>query len=57
MRYVLGDLVIDEEAFTVHRQGLPVAVEPRVLELTVYLIRHQARMVSGDELRRHVWSG
>ena len=30
-------------------------VEPRVLELLVYLIRHRERVVSKDELLKQLW--
>ena len=57
MRYRLGDLEVDEEAFAVRREGALVRLEPRVFELLVYLIRNRPRMVTKRELIDSVWSG
>ena len=57
MRYKLGDLEIDEDAFAIRRNGALVSLEPRVFELVVYLIRNRARMITKDELIDRVWHG
>lgn len=57
MRYRIGNLEIDEESFAVRRNGDLVRVEPRVLEVLIYLIRNRARLVTKGELLDQVWRG
>ncbi|MEM1182088.1 MAG: winged helix-turn-helix domain-containing protein, partial [Acidobacteriota bacterium] len=57
MRCAVEDLTIDAEAFELTRAGQPVAVEPKVLELLLFLIEHRRRVVSKDELVETVWRG
>jgi DNA-binding winged helix-turn-helix (wHTH) protein len=57
MTYLFRDLEIDEESFSITRGSVPVAVEPRVFELLVYLLRHRDRMVPRAELLEGVWRG
>jgi len=37
--------------------GAEVALQPRVLDLLLYLVRHRDRVVSKDELLEEVWEG
>jgi len=39
------------------RDGVPVSVEPQVFDLIHFLIRERNRVVSKDDLVRHVWNG
>lgn len=57
MQYVVGDLEIDEDAFELRHEGSIVAVEPRVLEFVLYLIRNRVRLVTKDELLESLWRG
>ncbi len=50
-----GSFSIDPASYTLRASGEPVQVEPRVLELLVYLIRHRERVVSKDELLKQLW--
>jgi DNA-binding winged helix-turn-helix (wHTH) protein len=57
MRYRFGDLDIDEDSFALRRNDVLVRVEPRVLEVVIYLIRNRSRLVTKDELIDQVWHG
>ena len=57
MRFVWLQFEIDEERFEVRSSGVSIAIEPRVLELTLYLIRNRQRMVPKRELLEQVWCG
>ena len=57
MRFVWRQFEIDEERFEVRSSGASIAIEPRVLELTLYLIRNRQRMVPKRELLEQVWCG
>ena len=46
---------LDEERFELRREGRTVRVEPRVLEVLVYLARNRGRVVTKDELLEAVW--
>lgn len=50
-----GDLVLDEERWTVHRAGTPVELSPTEFRLLACLMRHQGTVVSKAQLLRTVW--
>ena len=52
-----GDLVLDEERWTVHRAGTPVDLSPTEFRLLACLMRHQGTVVSKTQLLRSVWGG
>lgn len=49
------DFVIDAERFELRRGGKTIGVEPKVLDLIVYLARNPTRVVSRDELLDALW--
>ncbi|HEV8632100.1 MAG TPA: winged helix-turn-helix domain-containing protein [Thermoanaerobaculia bacterium] len=55
--YLFGPFEIDGDRFELRRAGVAVRVEPRVLELIVYLAARPERIVSKDELIAEVWGG
>jgi DNA-binding winged helix-turn-helix (wHTH) protein/pSer/pThr/pTyr-binding forkhead associated (FHA) protein len=52
-----GEFEIDEARFELRRVGRPVRVQPKVLDLLLYLVRHRDRVVTKEELFAGVWSG
>jgi len=52
-----GDHVLDVGRRELHRGTEPVALEPQVFDLLVYLVRNRDRVVSKDELIEGVWGG
>jgi two-component system OmpR family response regulator len=50
-----GDLVLDEERWTVHRAGTPVDLSPTEFRLLACLMRHQGTVLSKDRLLHSVW--
>lgn len=52
-----ADFVADERQFQLRRLAEPVAVQPKVLELIFYLLRHRDRVVTKAELFESLWSG
>lgn len=56
-RYTFGSAEFDEARAELRVAGLPVEIEPRVLDLLAYLLRHAGEVVTKDELLREVWSG
>jgi two-component system, OmpR family, response regulator len=50
-----GDLVLDEERWTVHRAGTPVDLSPTEFRLLACLLRHQGTILSKTQLLRSVW--
>jgi predicted ATPase len=57
MRFRFGDCVLDDDRFELVRGGRPVAVQPKVLELLLCLVRNHGRAVGKDELLGAVWPG
>jgi len=53
--YRSGDLVLDEERWTVHRAGRAVRLSPTEFRLLACLMRNQGRVLSRDRLLRDVW--
>ncbi len=52
-----GDYELDLARFELRRGGGRIRVQPRVLDLLVYLIRNHERVVSKEELLDRVWRG
>ena len=52
-----GDLVLDEERWTVHRAGTPVDLSPTEFRLLACLMRQQGTVLSKTQLLRSVWGG
>ena len=50
-----GDLVLDEERWTVHRAGTPVDLSPTEFRLLACLMRHQGTVLPKTQLLRSVW--
>lgn len=57
MRFLFEDQVLDTSQRELRRDGRPVAVEPRVFDLLVYLVENRARVASKDEVLAAVWGG
>jgi DNA-binding winged helix-turn-helix (wHTH) protein len=52
-----AEFELDESLYTLRRDGAAVEVQPKVLDLLLYLIQNRDRVVSKDELLDQVWSG
>ncbi len=57
MRYVFGEFALESELHELTAGGEPVAVEPQVFALLLYLIENRNRVISKDELIEAVWDG
>ena len=57
MVFRFGDHVLDIERRELRRGTEPVALEPQVFDLLVYLLRNRGRVVSKDDLIERVWGG
>src|SRR5215468_12342380 len=57
MVFRFGDHVLDIERRELRRGAEPVALEPQVFDLLVYLVRNRGRVVSKDDLIDGVWGG
>ncbi len=55
--YRFGPFELDTAAYELRRDGEPIAVEPRALDVLVHLVRNRDRVVSRDELVDAVWPG
>jgi TolB-like protein/DNA-binding winged helix-turn-helix (wHTH) protein/Tfp pilus assembly protein PilF len=53
--FVFGDCELDLRAFRVTRSGRPVALEPKAVELLVFLLDHAGEVVSKSEILDAVW--
>jgi DNA-binding winged helix-turn-helix (wHTH) protein len=56
MVYRFLNIAIDCDRFLLQRHNLSIGIEPRVLELIIYLVEQRHRMVPREELLRHVWN-
>ena len=57
MVFRFGDHVLYVERRELRRGVEPVALEPQVFDLLVYLVRNRGRVVSKDDLIDGVWGG
>ena len=53
---VVGDLVMDERAMEVTRDGAPVELSPTEFALLGYLMRHPRQVLSKAQILEEVWS-
>jgi two-component system alkaline phosphatase synthesis response regulator PhoP len=54
-RFHFGGVDVDFEAGDVRKDGLPIALAAKELDLLRYLIDHRGKVVSRDELLEGVW--
>lgn len=57
LRFLFGENLLDVDRRELRRQGQPVALEPQVFDLLLFLIRNRDRVVSKDDIISHVWVG
>jgi TolB-like protein/DNA-binding winged helix-turn-helix (wHTH) protein len=57
MRYEFGEYSLDVDRRELRRGAEPIAIEPQVFDLIVYLVRNCDRVVSRDELIAVIWGG
>ena len=57
LRFLFEDQVLDTSQRELHRGGRPVAVEPKVFDLLVYLVENRGQVVSKDDVLAAVWGG
>ena len=50
-----GDFELDAALFELRRAGQPVALEPKVFDLLSYLVLHEERVVTRDEIFAALW--
>ncbi|MES1263572.1 MAG: winged helix-turn-helix domain-containing protein, partial [Peristeroidobacter soli] len=57
MKYQVAEILIDTARFRISSGDSPIAAEPKVFDLLVYLIAHRDRVVTREELFKEVWDG
>lgn len=57
MIYEFGDIRIDADLQEITHAGGPVAVQPQVVDLLLFLVENSDRVVSKDELIETIWGG
>jgi DNA-binding winged helix-turn-helix (wHTH) protein/tetratricopeptide (TPR) repeat protein len=53
--FEFGPFLVDPADRTALRDGLPLAMTPKVFDTLVYLIRNRGRLLSKDELLKGIW--
>ena len=57
MQFIFADHMLDADLRELRRGPEPVAVEPQVFDLLIYLVQNRDRVVSKDDLIASVWGG
>jgi DNA-binding winged helix-turn-helix (wHTH) protein len=57
VKFIFANHVLDTDRRELHRGSEPIAVEPQVFDLLVYLVQNRDRVVSKDDLTASVWGG
>lgn len=57
MRYSFGEFLLDSERVELRRGSQLVEIEPQVFDVLLYLVQHQDRVISSEELFDSVWQG
>jgi DNA-binding winged helix-turn-helix (wHTH) protein/tetratricopeptide (TPR) repeat protein len=55
--YRIGPFVVDPDRYRITHGDAVVAVEPKVFDLLVHLIRHRERVLTREELFEAIWEG
>jgi DNA-binding winged helix-turn-helix (wHTH) protein/pimeloyl-ACP methyl ester carboxylesterase len=53
--FSFDDFVLDMDAFELRRGGVPLPLEPQVIEVLAVLVENEGRVVTKDELLDRVW--
>lgn len=56
-RWRVGDIELDEATLELRRRGELVAIEPKPLELLMWLLRHPGEVITKEELFDALWAG
>jgi DNA-binding winged helix-turn-helix (wHTH) protein/TolB-like protein/Tfp pilus assembly protein PilF len=56
-KFRIGEYVVDTARYRVSHGDVAVAVEPKVFDLLVHLIRHRDRVLTREQLFEAVWEG
>lgn len=56
-QYRFASCTLDADTRELRVAGAPVAVQPKVFDLLLYLVEHRDRVVSKDELQDAIWAG
>ena len=56
-KFRIGDYVVDTARYRISHGDVTVAVEPKVFDLLVHLIRHRDRVLTREQLFEAVWDG
>ncbi|MGA9084959.1 MAG: winged helix-turn-helix domain-containing tetratricopeptide repeat protein, partial [Pseudolabrys sp.] len=57
MQFLFGDHTLDDDRRELLRGSEPIAVEPQVFDLLIYLVQNRDRVVSKDDLIASIWGG
>ena len=57
MQFLFTDHTLDTDRRELRRRGVPIDVEPQVLDVLIYLVENRERVVSKDALIASVWAG
>jgi hypothetical protein len=57
VQFLFGDQVLDTDRRELYRGSAPIAVEPQVFDLLIFLMQHRDRVVSKDDLIAAIWDG
>jgi pentatricopeptide repeat protein len=55
--YAFEDYLLDTDRHELRRGTDPIAIEPQVFDLLLFLVRNRGRVVSKDDLIAEVWNG
>ncbi|HEY3055018.1 MAG TPA: winged helix-turn-helix domain-containing protein [Thermoanaerobaculia bacterium] len=55
--YRFGDVTVEKATFRLSRGGVPLHIEPKALEVLIYLIEQRERVVPKQELLDQIWKG
>ena len=54
-QYRFGDILIDQQSFRLLQSGKPLSIEPKALNVLIFLVQHQGRLIERRELLSAIW--
>ena len=56
-RFGIGDWLVEPEALRIVRDGIETRLEPKVMQVLIYLAQHSGQVVSRQQIEETVWRG
>ena len=57
MRFRFDEYILDDERFALFQDDVEIHVEPKVIELLIFMIENRGRLITKEEINHKIWGG